>query len=288
MALKTIFTLLNVRWPLSSEDTWNVDSINGRGANAVKVGNEPCASSSMSKMSLHHTEFVLGIALPPIKLNLLALYCIEFALVCLISINISDNTRILEIDDSVVDEETRGGGGMENIEVVIFDPGAVEVGSGMCACMKGDRILRVTPFAEPYNVSIDTNLPKGDILCHLILSVLIEEDKQVLLCITAVILAPSSSWMIWVIKLLSELRDVGDGARCGGERDGGIVLSEANWLITLHVIIRHVSLNLLKDLGNKEEMFDGGVVTEGGGEYLVIKLSVPQNVQGWEEVLRPS
>ena len=35
-------------------------------------------------------------------------------------------------------------------------------------------------------------------------------------------------------------------------------------------------------------MFDCGVIAEGRSEYLVIKLSVPQNVQGWEEVLHPS
>jgi len=56
----------------------------------------------------------------------------------------------------------------------------------------------------------------------------------------------------------------------------------------LHVAVQHVTLNLLKDLGDEEEVFDCCVVAEGGGEDLVIKLSVPQNVQGWEEVLRPS
>jgi len=34
-------------------------------------------------------------------------------------------------------------------------------------------------------------------------------------------------------------------------------------------------------------MFNRGVIAEGGGEYLVIKFSVSQNVQGWEEILRP-
>jgi len=35
-------------------------------------------------------------------------------------------------------------------------------------------------------------------------------------------------------------------------------------------------------------MFNRGVIVEGGGKYLVIKLSVPQNVQGWKKILRPS
>jgi len=35
-------------------------------------------------------------------------------------------------------------------------------------------------------------------------------------------------------------------------------------------------------------MFNCSVIAEGGGEYLVVKLSVPQNVQSREEVLHPS
>ena len=35
-------------------------------------------------------------------------------------------------------------------------------------------------------------------------------------------------------------------------------------------------------------MFNRGVVAEGGGEYLVVELSVPQNVQGWKKILCPS
>jgi len=40
-------------------------------------------------------------------------------------------------------------------------------------------------------------------------------------------------------------------------------------------------------MGDEEEVFDHGVIAESGGEHLVIKLSVPQNVQGWEEILCP-
>jgi len=126
---------------------------------------------------------------------------------------------------------------MENVEVIIFDPGTIEIGSGMCTCMERDRELRVAMLASSYKVSIDPNLPEGDIACHLVLPVLIEEDKQVLPHITAVILAPSVSWMVRVIELLSKLRNVGDGTRCGGEGDGRVVPSEPNWFIVLYVII---------------------------------------------------
>ena len=35
-------------------------------------------------------------------------------------------------------------------------------------------------------------------------------------------------------------------------------------------------------------MFDSGVVPKGHCENLVVKLSIPQNVDCWEEILRPS
>jgi len=214
-----------------------VNGVSGRGANTVKVRNKSGTNSSAGKVSFHHTEFALGAVFPFIELNSLALHCLEFSLVSLISINISNNTRILEIDDGIVDEESGGGGGMENVEVIIFDPGTIEIGSGMCTCMKRDRKFRVPMLASPYKVSIDPNLPEGDIACHLVLPVLIEEDKQVLPRITAVVLTPSGSWMVWVIELLSKLRDVGNGTRCGGEGDGRVVLSKPKWFVVLYIIV---------------------------------------------------
>ena len=193
----------------------NVNSISGRGTNVIEVGDELGANSSTSKVLFHHTEFALGAILPLIKLNSLAFYHLEFTLMRSISINISNNTGILEIDDGIVNEESGSGGRVENVEVIIFDPRTIEVGSGMCACVEGDGILEVAALASPYKMSIDPSLSEGDVTCHLILSILIEEDKWVLPRITVVILTPSSSWMVWVVKLLSELRDVGDGARCG-------------------------------------------------------------------------
>jgi len=252
------------------------------------VGSEPSANSSVSKVSLHHTEFALGIALPPIKLNLLVLYHLEFALMCSIPINISDNTRILEIDDSIVNEKLQGGGGVENVEVVVFDPRMIEVWSEMCTCMERDGVLRVAALANPYKVSINADLSEGDVACHLILTILIEEYKWVLPHITVVVLAPSSSWMVWVVKLFSELRDVGDRTRCGQKGNGGVILSESDWFIALYVVVQHVTLNFVKDLGNEKKVFHGGVVAERSSEHLVVKLSIPQNVQCWEEVLHPS
>jgi len=191
----------------------------------------------MGEVSFHHIEFALSTAFSSIKLNLLALYCLEFTLMCPIPIDVSDNTRIFEVYNGIVDEELGGRGGIEVVEVVVFDPRAIKVGSRMCMCMEGNGIFRVPSLAGPYNVSVNANLPVSDISCHFILAVLVEEDEWVLPCITVVILAPPSSWVVWIIKLLSKLGNIGNGTRCGGKRYGGIVLSEPNWFIALYVVV---------------------------------------------------
>ena len=204
---------------------------------AVKVGNKSGADSSISEMLFHHIELALGTVFPLTELNSLALYRLKFTLMRSIPIDVSNNTGILEIDDGIVDEESGSGGWVENVEVVIFDPRMVEIGSRVCMCVKGNRKLGVTPFVSSYKMSVDPNLPKSNVACHLILPILIEEDKWVLPRITAVVLAPSSSWMIWVFKLLSKLGDVGDGTRRGRKGDGGVIPSKPNWLVILYVVV---------------------------------------------------
>ena len=237
MALKTIFAFLNVRWSLGSEYTRDMDGVSGGGTDTVKMRNESGVHSSASKVSFHHTEFCLSVVFPLVKFNLLTFYRLEFALMHLIPIDVSNNTRILEIDDSVVDEKSGSGVGVENVKVVILDPRAVEIGSGVCTCMEGNGKLRVASFASPYEVGIDPNLSESDITCHLVLPVLIEKDKWVLPRITVVVLAPPTSWMVWVIKLLGKLRNVGNGTRGRGEGDGRVVCGKPSWFVALHIVV---------------------------------------------------
>jgi len=266
----------------------NVNSVSGRGANAIEMRDEPSADGGIGEVAFHHAELALGGIFSLIEFDTLAFYCLELALMRSIPINVSDNTRILEVYDGVVDDESRGRRRMEDVEVVIFDPRAIEIGRGVCPCVKGDRVFGVALLASPHEVSVNPNLSKGDVSCDFVLPILIEEDEGVLPRITAVILAPSEAWMIGVIYLDTKLGNVGDGARSGREGNGGVICGKPNWFFTLHVVIYHVTLNFVKNLRDKEEVFDGGIVTEGGGEDLVVKLSIPQDVNCWEKILRPS
>ena len=94
---------------MSGEDAGNVNSVSGGRTNAIKMGDELSADGSVGEMSFHHTEFALSVVLPSIELNLLALYCLELTLMHLISVDVSNNTRVLEIYDGIVDEKSGGG-----------------------------------------------------------------------------------------------------------------------------------------------------------------------------------
>ena len=265
-----------------------MNSVSGGGANAVKMRNEPSANSGIGKMSFHHTELALSIALSSVELNSLALYHLELILICPISINVSDNARVFEIYDGIVNEELGGGRRVENVEVIILDPRMIEIGRGVCLCMKGDGVFRVSLFIDSYNVSINPDLSEGDVLRYFILPILIEEDKRVLPRITAVVLAPPISWVIRVVELLSELGNIGDGAQHGRKGNGRVISSESYWLIALNVVIQHIPFNFVEDLRDEKEVFNSSIVVKGSGEDLVVKLSVPQDINCWEEVLCPS
>jgi len=142
----------------------------------IEVGNESGANGSVSKVVLHHTKLALSVFFPLIELYSLAFYCLKFALICAIPVYVSDNTRVFEVYDGVVDEKLGGRRGMENIEVVILDPNAIEIWGGVCTCVKGNGVFRVPPFANPYDMSINPNLSEGDVSCYLILPILVEED----------------------------------------------------------------------------------------------------------------
>ena len=255
--------------------------------NTIEMRGESGANGSVSEMSFHHIELALCIALPPIKLNLLVFYCLEFALICSIPVDISNNAGVFKIYNGIVDEESGGGGRMEDIEVVIFDPRAIEVWGGVCTCVERNGVFGVALLANSYKVSIDSDLSEGDISCNFVLPILIEEDKGVLPRITAVVLAPSKTQMIWVVQLYTELGNVGDGARCGRKGNGRVIRSESHRLFILDVFTCHVPFNLVKDLRNEEKVLNGGVVAKGSGEDLIVKLSVPQDIDCREEVLRP-
>jgi len=75
----------------------------GKGADTSEVGNKASAYSSVGEVAFHNTELGLCISLTVVKLSALMFDCHELVLVCPIPINVSNNTRVLEIYNGIVD-----------------------------------------------------------------------------------------------------------------------------------------------------------------------------------------
>jgi len=63
--------------------------------------------------------------------------------------------------------------------------------------------------------------------------------------------------------------------RGGGSGDCGIVLSEANGLVSVDTVIAHVRVNEVKDAWNEEEVLHCLEVVVGGLKGFIIKSIVP-------------
>ena len=123
---------------MGSEYARDVDGVSRRGVYTIEVGNELGADGSISEMTLHHTQFALSAIFPFVKFDSLAFHHLEFTLMCPVPVDISDNTGVFEVYDGVVDKESGGRGGMEDVEVIVFDPRTIEIGSRVCVCMEGN------------------------------------------------------------------------------------------------------------------------------------------------------
>ena len=86
-----------------------MNSVSGGGADAIEVRDKSSANRGVGEMAFHRSEFALGGVFSLVKLDTLAFYRLKLILMRLISINISDNTRIFEVYNGVVDEESGSG-----------------------------------------------------------------------------------------------------------------------------------------------------------------------------------
>ena len=113
---------------MHGKDTGDVYGVSGRGANTIEMRNESGANRSVSEVTFYHVELGLGIVFPLVELDTLAFYRLKLALMRSIPIDVSNNTRVFEIYNGVVDKESGGGGRVKDVEVVVLDPRTVKIG----------------------------------------------------------------------------------------------------------------------------------------------------------------
>ena len=186
--------------------------------------------------------------------------------------HISDDPRVFKVDQSVIDKKATSRRRVEDIEVSVFDPNAVEVGRGKCSGMEGGRVLAIALASYSYKVSIFSNAPIRDVSSRLCLSFLIEEDNGVEVRLSPIVSYPSLSRVFGILKIASEGRGKSDRLRGGGRpSDSGVVLGEANGFIRVDTIFTHVWINEVEDARDEEKVLYRLEVAVGGFEGLVVK-----------------
>ena len=161
---------------------------------------------------------------------------------------------------------------MEDVEVSILDPKAVEIRGGECSSVKRDGILVITFASYSYKVSVFSNTPIRNVPSSLRLSFLIEEDNGVEMGLSPVISYPPFSRVLWILKIASEGGGKPDRFRRGGRpSNGGVVLGEADGFVGVDTIFTHVWINEVDDARDKEKVLYRLEVTVGGFEGLVVE-----------------
>ena len=173
----------------------------------------------MSKVTLHGEELGLGVVLSIVQFDSSLLYVSQLILVCPIPVHISDNPWILKIDKSIVNVKMASGRRVENIEVCVFDPSAIEVRGGEGPSVKRGGILAIPFTSYPYKMSIFPNASVGNVLSHFCLSFLIEEDDGIEVRLSAVVPYPPFTRVVGILEVTSK----------GGGQDEWILRGMWTW-----------------------------------------------------------
>ena len=185
---------------------------------------------------------------------------------------IGDDPRVFEVDQGIVDKEAASRGRVEDVEVRILDPNAVEVGGGKCSGVKRGRVFAVALASYSYKVSVLSNTPIRDIPSRLRLSFLIEENDGVEVGLSSVISYPPFSRMVGILEITSEGRGKPDGfGRGSGPSDSGVVLGEADRFVRVYAVVVHVGIDEIYDAGNKEEVLYRFEIAVSGLEGFVVE-----------------
>ena len=189
--------------------------------------------------------------------------------------HVCNDPWIFEVNKGIVDKETTGGRGMEDVEVGVLDPRAIEVRRRKGLSMKGGRIFAIALASHSYKVSI-FNAPITNVLSRFRLSFFVEKHDGVKVGLGSIISYPPFTRVVWVLEVTSEGRSKANGLRRGcGSSNGRLILCKADWLIAVNTVFAHVRLSEVYDAGNEEEMVDRFEIAVGGLEGFVVKTIVP-------------
>jgi len=142
---------------------------------------------------------------------------------------------------------------VEDIEVGVLNPSAVEIGGRERPSMEGGRVLAsaLAPNTDEVSVLVDT--PITDVLSSLRLPFLIEEDDGVEVGLSTIVPYPPFTRVVGVLEVAGKWGSNANRLRGGcGLSDGRLVLGEADRFVTVDAIVGHIWLVEVKNTRYKE------------------------------------
>jgi hypothetical protein len=112
--------------------------------------------------------------------------------------DVSNDTRVFEIGEGIVDEGVSSVGGVEDVVVRVFWTRTIKIGGGKGACMEREGVNNASLIASPHESGLISNRLIGDVLGGLGLAKLVDEDEWVVPKVSRIKLFPSFTRMVSV------------------------------------------------------------------------------------------
>ena len=188
---------------------------------------------------------------------------------------VSDDPRVFEVDQGIVNKEAASRRRMEDVEVSIFDPKAVEVGRGERSSMERGGVLAVTFASYAYKVSIFINTPVANVFGSFGKSFFVKKDDGIEMWLSPIIPCPPLTRVVGILEVASQGGCKPDRfRRGGGSRDGGIVLGESDRFVSVDTVFAHIWIDEVDDTGDEEKVLYRFEVAVGGFKGFIIESVV--------------
>ena len=121
-------------------------------------------------------------------------------MLCVECMDVGYNSRISQVVECIIDNDSARAAGVENVEVGVFDTRVTEVRGGEGTSMERSCVDRLILASSPLVDDPVISQEVMDVLSRFWLRLLIDEDKGVMRWIGKVEFHPFSSWVVIVVE----------------------------------------------------------------------------------------
>jgi hypothetical protein len=182
-------------------------------------------------------------------------------------VDVSDNTRVLESFDCVVNDGTCSVGGVKDVEVRVFRTRASVVGGGVGASVKWHGINRLVLTPGALKTCFVLMSFVADVGGSFRLPLVIDKEEGVVLGVRSVEFLPYPAWALQIVWVANRrVSREGDVTSLRGDALGKGDFGRNEWVLRLfHIVRKNVG-----DVGDEEKVKDVVVVLDVDIEGFVI------------------